>query len=156
MQILDFLSLENIHICHNQQSKKQLLELLSKQIAVSSGLDETKIHQELIAREALGSTGLGNGVALPHVRLSNLTAPLGAFFVLTLSVDFDSPDQIPVDLVFGLAAPESETCQHLQILSKIAELFCQSEFREKVRQCNNEVAIYQLIQQSNTVCAYHD
>lgn len=150
MQVLDFLSLENIHICRDRQSKKQLLELLSKQVAISCGLDETKIHQEFLAREELGNTGLGNGVALPHVRLSNLAAPLGTFCMLSPSVDFDSPDQIPVDLVFGLAAPESETCQHLQILSKIAELFCQPEFREKLRQCESETAIYQLIKQSNT------
>ncbi len=149
MQVLDFLTLENIHICRDQHSKPQLLELLSKQMATVAGLDEEKIHQEFTAREALGSTGLGNGVALPHIRLSDLSNPLGAFFMLQPSVDFDSPDQLPVDLVFSLAAPESETCQHLQILSKIAALFSQPEFREKIRSCNDKSAIYELLHQYN-------
>lgn len=152
MQLADFLSLENIHICNEMQSKPELIAFLSKQIAAAASLDETKTHQEFIARESLGSTGLGNGVALPHIRLPNLKAPIGAFFILRSSIDFDSPDQLPVDLVFSLAAPESETCQHLKILCKFAELFSQPDFREKIRDSQSTTAIYELLQQSHLTC----
>lgn len=148
MQLADFLSSENIHICAEMQCKTQLLNFLSKKIANATSLDEVQIRQEFIARETLGSTGLGNGVALPHIRLPNLDTPVAAFFMLRTSIDFDSPDELPVDLVFSLAAPESDTCQHLEILSKIAELFSQPAFREKIRTSHSTMAIYELLQQS--------
>ncbi len=146
MQIFDFLAQEHVSICVNIQSKTQLLEHLSTQMASFSGLNEFDLFNEFTAREELNSTGLGYGMALPHIRLADLTAPIGAFFLLKSPIEFDSIDQKTVDLVFALAVPESETCQHLKIISKIAELFSQACFRDNIRNCIDNQSIFNLLQ----------
>jgi PTS system nitrogen regulatory IIA component len=152
MHITDFLQPQNIIICDDKKcTKKRVLEMLSNELASISGIETNVIFQELIARERIGSTALGNGVALPHVRLEGLKKPVAVFLKLESGVDFDSPDELPVDLIFGLLVPESATEQHLQILSKIAELFHDSVCRSRIRECSTPQSVFQLLNSQSCI-----
>lgn len=146
MQTFDFLTQEHIYICADIQSKNQLLERLSFEMAHISGLDEENLLKEFMARETVCSTGLGHGIALPHVRMNDLTTPLGSFFLLKSPINFESTDNTDVDLVFALATPANETCQHLKITAKIVEAFSGAAFRDTIRTCTSSQSIFNLLQ----------
>lgn len=104
-------------------SKKRALEALSELLAQDEQVSPNEIFDTLLARERLGSTGLGHGVAIPHGRISGLKRTQAALIKLSGGIDFDAPDHQPVDLMFALLVPEECTSEHLEILSKLAELF---------------------------------
>jgi len=134
MTLSDILSPERVRCDVESASKKHSLELLSALLAESdSSLTSLSVFDRLLARERLGSTGLDDGVAIPHGRLAEIDRPVGAFVRLVEGVDFDSLDHKPVDLLFGLVVPEESTEEHLQILSQLAELFSDESFREQLR-----------------------
>lgn len=127
-------------------SKKAALELIAQLIAdADSGLTQTEVFGSLLAREKLGSTGLGKGIALPHGRLKQGTETLGAFIRLQSAIDYDSIDKIPVDLLFALVVPEESTQEHLDILAKLAELFSDDRNLEKIRAGISSTAIYDVL-----------
>ncbi len=134
MQIADILTADRVLLDVDASSKKRVLETMSELLA---GADQTlsarAVFDRIIARERLGSTGLGHGVALPHGRVPQLERTIGAFLKTRDGVDFDAPDGQPVDLVFGLAVPEECTEEHLQILSQLAGAFSMDELREALR-----------------------
>ncbi len=99
----------------------------------------------LLARERLGSTGLEEGVAIPHGRMRGITRAIGAFMRLNQGVDFDAQDRQPVDLVFGLLVPEDATDEHLQILSQLAEMLSDPSLREQLRTAESEQSIFDLL-----------
>ncbi len=116
-------------------SKKRVLENASELIAETvSSLDAEEIFAGLIGRERLGSTGLGEGVAIPHCRLENCQETVGSLIKLPEPIDFEAIDQNPVDLLFVLLVPTEATEAHLQTLAALAELFSQEAFREQLRQ----------------------
>jgi mannitol/fructose-specific phosphotransferase system IIA component (Ntr-type) len=90
------------------------------------------VYDALFAREKLGSTGLGQGIAIPHGRIKGLKAPVGAFVRLVNGVQFDAPDGKPVGLIFVLLVPEAANEHHLQLLSELAQMFSDREFREQL------------------------
>ncbi len=102
-----------------------------------------EIYARLIAREKLGSTGIGEGIAIPHSRLQECEGTLGALFVLDEAVDFDSIDRKPVDIVFVLLVPEEATEQHLQTLSMLAQKFNDEGFRDQLREATSNEDLYQ-------------
>ncbi|MBS1144703.1 MAG: ptsN [Proteobacteria bacterium] len=110
------------------------------------GLARSVIFDSLFAREKLGSTGLGQGVAIPHGRIKGLKQAVGAFLRLATPVPFDSPDGRPVDLLFVLLVPEQATEQHLQILSELAQKFSDRTFREQLHAAADAAAIISLFQ----------
>ncbi len=110
------------------------------------GLARSIIFDSLFAREKLGSTGLGQGVAIPHGRIKGLKQAVGAFLRLATPVPFDSPDGRPVDLLFVLLVPEQATEQHLQILSELAQNFSDRAFREKLHAAADPAAVVALFQ----------
>lgn len=115
-------------------SKKRLFETIARLISDDQlSLTYDEVFGQLIAREKLGSTGLGQGIAIPHSRIGNCTQPLGTLVTLADPIDFDAPDDQPVDLVFALLVPEEATQQHLDTLAEIARQFSQPEFCEKLR-----------------------
>ncbi len=130
------------------KSKKRALELLAEHLASqiepsSSGNgDALKIFQLLIDREKLGSTGMGDGVALPHTRTQLTDKAIGAFLKLDKGIDFDSPDQQPTDLIFALMVPEHYTDEHLKILAHLASLFSDADFCKTIRESGNQQEIY--------------
>jgi PTS system nitrogen regulatory IIA component len=146
MQITEFISPERVVRESKVTSKKRALEVVSGLIAgAQANLLETEIFDCLLARERLGSTGIGHGVAIPHGRLKSLTHPVAAFAVLEKGVDFDAMDGEPVDLVCALVVPLESTEEHLQILASLAALFSDGRLRESMRQAGSAEEIYTLL-----------
>ena len=114
-------------------SKKQLLQELAKRAAELSGLGERQIFDVLLVRERLGSTGVGNGIAIPHGRLAGLHRLHGLFVRVDPAVDFDAVDQQPVDLVFLLLAPEAAGADHLKALARVSRLLRDRHVCEKLQ-----------------------
>ena len=135
--------------CHaHAASKKRALEQLAELLAEGEPDNRVTPHAVfdcLIARERLGSTGLGFGVAIPHGRMSRVQVPVGAFLSVQKGVDFDSPDGGRVDLVFGLLVPEDSTEEHLLILSKLAELFNDDTLRDRLRDARTPDAVLECL-----------
>lgn len=115
-------------------SKKAALEILAGLIAdTDPGLTQTEVFGCLLAREKLGSTGLGQGIALPHGRLKHINKTIGAFVRLRSAIDYDSMDNAPVDLLFALVVPEESSQEHLDILANLAEMFSDDKNLKKLR-----------------------
>lgn len=135
-------------------SKKRVLEQIANLIARDlPEIDAITVFEALVAREKLGSTGFGNGIAIPHCRLPGCLTPISALLRLEAPVDFDAIDGAPVDLLFVLLVPEAATDEHLELLRQIAGLFDRPDIRERLRQANSAEALYQVVadaqQQSN-------
>jgi nitrogen PTS system EIIA component len=125
--------------------KKALLTELASRAASVLGLEERRLLDRLVEREALGSTGIGGGVAIPHGRMASLTAPRGLFARLAQPVAFDSIDERPVDLVFLLVAPEGAGADHLKALARVSRLLRDRGLVEKLRATENAEALYALL-----------
>ena len=126
-------------------SKKRAFEEAGLLFENLHGLNRALVADSLFARERLGSTGLGHGVAIPHGRIKGMKSPLAAVFRLTQPIGFDSPDEQPVCLLFFLLVPEASTQKHLEILSEIAEMLSDSGFRERLKQSSDAQDLHQLI-----------
>lgn len=117
--------------------------MISEHIANSADtLEKNTIFKSLMDREHLGSTSLGYGIALPHARMSNLSSAIGCLVTLENGIDFDSFDDVPVDLLFVLLVPEEATEEHLTILAKLAELLEKTEVRKALRSCQSDHELY--------------
>jgi PTS system nitrogen regulatory IIA component len=117
-------------------SKKRVFEHAGLLFENSIGIGRSKVFDALLARERLGSTGLGHGVAIPHGRISGLKEASGAFIRTQTPIPFESPDAKPVNLIFVLLVPEKATDQHLEILSELAQMFSERNIRDTL----NDVA----------------
>ena len=127
-------------------SKKRVLEQIAQLIARDPpDVDAQQIFESLIAREKLGSTGFGNGIAIPHCRLPGCSQPLSAVLRLDAPVDFDAIDGAPVDLLFVLLVPEAATDEHLELLRQIASMLDRADIRERLRQAADSQALYQIV-----------
>jgi PTS system nitrogen regulatory IIA component len=128
-------------------SKKRAFEEAGLLFETQHGLNRALITDSLFARERLGSTGLGHGVAIPHGRIKGLKQPLAAVFQLANPIGFDAPDELPVTLMIFLLVPEAATQKHLEILSEIAELLSDSALREQMKSSTDAAALHGLIAQ---------
>lgn len=126
-------------------SKKHLLQELAARAARLIGRDAAEIFQTLSDRERLGSTGAGNGIAIPHGKLARLDRVVGLFARLDRAIDFDSIDGQPVDLVFTLLAPEGAGADHLKALSRIARLTRDQANVQKLRAARDEASLKTLL-----------
>lgn len=126
-------------------SKKRLFETIARIISEDQlSLPYAEVFTQLIAREKLGSTGLGQGIAIPHCRIPNCSQPLGTLLSVDEPVDFDAPDNQPVDLLFVLLVPQEAHQEHLDILSHVAGLFSQAEFCQALRAAGDNQALYDI------------
>jgi nitrogen PTS system EIIA component len=130
--IAQLLTPTNIVLDIDVESKARLFEEASALFERSSGLARSIISSSLAAREKLGSTGLGQGIAIPHGRIKGLTKATGAFIRLARPIAFDAPDGKPVAQVFVLLVPEHATEEHLQLLSELAQMFSERSFRDQL------------------------
>jgi PTS system nitrogen regulatory IIA component len=146
MAISELLSPQTIFIDTEVTSKKKLLELIANIAADKTRLPESTIYNNLLNRERLGSTGLGQGFAVPHARLLELEDTIGCFFRLKEPVNFESPDNQPVDLVFTIIIPQEATEEHLLILSSLARIFSNAEICEAIRAAPGKEEIEKIIQ----------
>jgi len=132
-------------------SKKRAFEEAGLLFEDLHGLNRALVAESLFARERLGSTGLGHGVAIPHGRIKGLKSPMAAVFQLDQPIGFDAPDEKPVSLLIFLLVPEASTQKHLEILSEIAELLSDSSLREKIKTCDDAVELHRIISTWNAV-----
>lgn len=146
MQILSQILTPGRTLCHAPGvSKKRLFETIARLISEDQlSLPYEEVFAQLIAREKLGSTGLGQGIAIPHCRISNCSHPLGTLVTLESPIDFDSPDQQPVDLLFVLLVPAEANQQHLEILAEVARRFSQADYCRQLRQAPDSETLFQL------------
>lgn len=146
MLISDLLSPERICFDVHSSSKKRLLELISQELARNSqSLSERDIFESLCARERLGSTGLGKGVAIPHGRVKGTETVEASFIRLKKPLPFDAVDGEPVDLLFAMTVPENCNEDHLKLLAQVAELFSDPDLLAKLRQAENSGRLLQLL-----------
>jgi PTS system nitrogen regulatory IIA component len=122
----------NIVLDQDITSKKRLFEQAGLLFENNQGIARSLVFDSLFARERLGSTGLGQGVAVPHGRIKGLKAAVGAFIRLSHAVSFEAPDGLPVKLAFILLVPQQATEQHLQILSELAQMLSDRDFRDEL------------------------
>jgi nitrogen PTS system EIIA component len=139
------LSVSHVSVELQASSKKRLFEQAGLLFENLDGIARSLVFDSLFARERLGSTGLGQGVAIPHGRIKGLKEALGAFVRLAQPVPFDAPDGNPVSLVFVLLVPEKATEKHLQILSELAQMFSDKTLREAMGRASDAAALHELI-----------
>ena len=126
-------------------SKKRLFETIAKVVCDDqTSLPYDEVLDHLIAREKLGCTGMGQGIAIPHCRVSAVTRPMGSLLTLEEPIPFDAPDELPVDLLFVLLVPVEAHQEHLDILANIARLFSQPNLCERMRAARDDRALYDL------------
>jgi len=136
---------EQVLVHVDATSKKRAFEEAGLLFEMQHGLNRALITDSLFARERLGSTGLGHGVAIPHGRIKGLKQPLAAVFQLLNPIGFDAPDEQAVTLMIFLLVPEAATQKHLEILSEIAELLSDSALREQMKTSDDASALHGLI-----------
>jgi len=143
MQIKSLLTLSRTRCGAESNSKKRALEIVANVISEDNpDFDPNEIFISLTARERLGSTGLGNGIAIPHCRIKNCSSVNGVLIKLEKPIDYEAIDEQPVDLMFALIVPEEAHEQHLQILAGLAEKFTQKSYLNCLRQAQNDEELF--------------
>jgi PTS system nitrogen regulatory IIA component len=145
MEITDLLAPEAVLPSLKAQGKKQLLQELAERIASFCDVPERRIFETLIERERLGSTGMGQGIAIPHGRLAGLKKITGMFARLETPIAYDAVDNQPVDLVFLLLAPEGAGADHLKALARVSRLLRNQQTCEKLRAAKDSEVLYALL-----------
>jgi len=148
MEINNLISAESVIPNLRATSKKQALQDLARRAADITGLHERAIFDVLMERERLGTTGVGNGTAIPHGKMPNLDRLYGLFARLERAIDFQSIDEQPVDLIFLLLAPESAGADHLKALARVSRLLRDTTVCEKLRGTEDAEALYALLTES--------
>lgn len=145
MALTDLLSPEAIFPALRVNGKKQALQEMSERAAQVSGLPAREIFDALLQRERLGSTGVGDGIAIPHGKLAKCNRIFGIFARLDRAIDFEALDGLPVDLIFLLIAPESAGADHLKALAMIARVLRDSSMAAQLRATRDASALYSLL-----------
>ena len=141
MDIGDLLAPQGVVLRGGASSKRQALHAVAEAAAQALGMDEARVFDALLEREALGSTGLGSGVAVPHARLPGIARVTGVFVRLDAPVAYESVDDRPVDLMFALFAPPKDGAEHLRALAAVSRALRSSELREQLRQARTTDAV---------------
>jgi nitrogen PTS system EIIA component len=145
MELGDILAPDGITLQLKAENKKQALEGLAAKAEHQTGIEALEIYNALLQRERLGSTGLGRGIAIPHVKLKNLKNILCLFARLEQPIEFESPDSEPVDLIFLLLAPEHASGDHLKALARISRLVREPALLEMLRNAPDAAALNTLL-----------
>ncbi len=148
MEICDLLTVDAVASNLTASSKKQALQELAKRGYGLTGINERVIFDTLLDRERLGTTGVGNGIAIPHGKIAGLPKLFGLFARFETPVDFDSIDGLPVDLMFLLLAPEGAGADHLKALARVSRLLRDQTMCQKLRGSDRADAIYALLTES--------
>tara|TARA_B100001123_G_C15309530_1_gene1023870 strand:- start:1321 stop:1770 length:450 start_codon:yes stop_codon:yes gene_type:complete len=146
MQIRDILSVERVAIGVDATSKKAVLEELARLVTLGlPDLTPVQAFDGLVSRERLGSTGLGNGIAIPHGRIKHLSTAIGAFLRTESALDFDAIDGQPVDLFFALFVPQEATDTHLTMLASLAKTFSNEILVGRLRMLTTTQTVHSLL-----------
>jgi PTS system nitrogen regulatory IIA component len=149
MNISDLLSPDAVLSALKAQNKKQLLQELAARGHLQTRLPEKRIFETLIERERLGTTGVGQGIAIPHGRMAGTDKITGVFAKLETPIDYEAVDSQPVDLVFMLLAPENAGADHLKALARVSRLLRNGPTCEKLRAASTPEAIYAILTDHN-------
>ena len=149
--ISKLLPAQNVLLDLDVSSKKRVFEHAGLVFENNHNIARSQVFDSLFAREKLGSTGLGQGVAIPHGRIAKLRDATAAFVKTSHPIPFDAPDGLPVDLIFVLLVPERATDLHLQILGELAQMFSDTQFRNRMIACEDTASIYQLFNDWSSV-----
>jgi PTS system nitrogen regulatory IIA component len=144
-KLSDILPVGQVLVGLDTTSKKRVFEHAGLLFENNHQISRATVTDNLMARERLGSTGLGHGVAIPHGRIKGLKHPLAAVVRLNQPIAFEAPDDIPVNLLIILLVPEAATQQHLEILSEIAEMLSDQELRERLMTETDAVQVHEMI-----------
>ena len=147
MELADILSEESVIVCSGLKTKMEVLRQLAERAAKVTGGDAGQIFEALSDREALGSTGLGNGIAIPHGKLGGLSGVTAVFARLDEPIDFEAVDDQPVDLLMMLLAPVGAGADHLKALARVARLLRNENTVEALRRASNAEALYAILTQ---------
>lgn len=147
MELADILTEESVLFCTGTKNKRDVLEKLASQVSATTGLPADEIFQALKDRESLGSTGLGNGIAVPHGKFAGLTGVIAVFIKLNTPVDFESVDDQPVDLVMMLLAPMGAGADHLKALARVARVLRTDSVTDSLRSANDPARLYEILTQ---------
>jgi PTS system nitrogen regulatory IIA component len=142
--ISQLLPLSNVVVDLDASSKKRVFEQAGLLFENNQGIARSTVFDSLFTRERLGSTGLGQGIAIPHGRIKGLKDAAGAFLRLATPVQFDAPDGRPVNMLFVLLVPEQANETHLQLLSELAQMFSDREFREALQNAPDAAHIHRM------------
>ncbi|PWB83381.1 MAG: PTS IIA-like nitrogen-regulatory protein PtsN [Methylocystaceae bacterium] len=149
MRLVDLLTSEAILPSLKANTKKQALQELSERAAEISGLPAREIFDALLQRERLGSTGIGNGIAIPHGKLARIKTIFGIFARLERPIEFDALDGAPVDLIFLLITPESSGADHLKALACAARVLRDPSVVATIRSTRDASALYSIIAETS-------
>lgn len=152
----ELFSSQRVHCKCDVKSKKKALQTVAELLGQHLDDDELSAMDfldALTAREKMGSTGLGHGVAIPHGRIKGLEKPFASMITLAEGIDYDAPDDQKVDIVMGLVVPEQCNEEHLQILASLAELFSAGAFRQELRDCTVPEQLLQVLLKHDTAVA---
>jgi nitrogen PTS system EIIA component len=153
MPMTEFLKPDAVFSNVKMASKKQLLQFMSEKASEMTGISERDIFDTIMQRERLGSTGVGNGIAIPHCKMKTATRLTGLFVRLDQAIDFDAIDDQKVDLVFMLIAPELAGADHLKALSKVARALRASDIVDAIRRAPDSGRIYDILNPRETSAA---
>ena len=153
MEISDLINIDSVEANLRASSKKQAIQDLARKAADIVGLHERAVFDVLMERERLGTTGVGNGIAIPHGKLANLDKLYGLFARLETPIDFQAIDEQPVDLIFLLLAPESAGADHLKALARVSRLLRDKAVCDKLRGTDNNEALFALLTESTATQA---
>jgi PTS system nitrogen regulatory IIA component len=153
MEFLNLLKPEAVRIYSSVSSKKRLLHDLAGIAEMCYHTDYSKTVEALIEREALGPTGVGGGVALPHARLENLNHVVGALILLESPVEFEAIDKQPVDVIFSLFAPKTAGVEHLKALALVSRTLREQSIIAKLRSNPNPTTLYTILTEPSNVKA---
>ncbi|MFD0985557.1 PTS IIA-like nitrogen regulatory protein PtsN [Methyloligella solikamskensis] len=145
MELGDLIGPDAVVPALKANGKKQLIQELAARAAKLTGLEERDVFDVLLQRERLGSTGLGQGIAIPHGKIAGLKHIMGMFARLATPLDFDAADGEPVDLVFLLLAPEGAGADHLKALARVSRVMRDHYAREKLRGAKDQSALYAIL-----------
>ena len=149
MELAKILNTKSIITNLNVDSKKNLFQEISLQCSTLFGLDQKEVFPALSEREALGPTGMGDGMAIPHARVSKVESVEGLFIRLEKPILFEAIDGIPVDLIFVLLAPLGTSGDHLKALARVSRLLRNESTRHKLRSNNDSSVIYSMLTEEN-------
>ena len=142
---------DNILLDTESTSKKRVFERVGLLFENNQQIARSQVFDSLFAREKLGSTGLGQGVAIPHGRIAKLRDATAAFVMTSHPIPFDAPDGLPVNQIFVLLVPERANDLHLQILGELAQMFSDTPFRNRLLDCKDTASIHRLFHDWNSV-----
>ena len=146
MKICQLLSPETTFVCDEVTSKKKVLEKVSQIVADKCSISSKCVFESLVCREKLGTTALGNGVAIPHGRISECQQAISVFLLLETPIDYDAPDKQSVDIIFAILVPEEAHNDHLRHLAEVAEILSQQKLLTKLRHAHCGEALYDILE----------